>query len=121
LEFKNIFSKEIAALLLRDHHYLFYRLRIKIETSESLDAMIWFQDEIDIYPCDLFEEINYSLKDCEFAKIDLFFQKYLEMGFLEENVTIPNFFEFYSSIVLYAESENFIYKHQSRLSSLGKF
>jgi hypothetical protein len=97
LHFKNTFSKEIAALLIRDHNYLFYRIKIKLETSESFDAMIWFLDEIDIYPCDLFEEIDYTLKDCEFAKIDLFLQKYLEMGFLEEKVRPPHDFGIFHS------------------------
>jgi hypothetical protein len=120
LQNKITFSKEIAGLLLKHHNYLFYRFRIKLETSESLDAMIWFLDEIDIYPCDFFEEIDYELKDCEFAKIDLFFQKYLEMRFLEEKVRPPHEFEFYFT-AFDIDSENFIYKHQSRLISLVKF
>jgi hypothetical protein len=120
LKFGDNFSKEIAALLLRDYNYLLYRFKIKLETSESFDAMIWFLDEIDIYPCDLFEDINYGIKDSEFAKIDLFFQKYLEMGFLKEKVSHPNDFEF-NSTAFDIKSENFIYKHKSRLSFFVKF
>jgi hypothetical protein len=119
LQIKNTFSKEIAALLIRDHNYLYYRLAIKLDTSKSYDAMIWFLNEIDIYPCDFFEEIDYELKDCEFAKIDLFFQKYLEMGFLDEKVRHSKERR-HSRSAFDIESDNFIYKHQSRFSSLVK-
>jgi hypothetical protein len=65
-------------------------------------------------------KIYYSLKNCEFAKIDLSLQKYIEMGFLEEKVIFPDDFEF-KSTVFDIDSDNFIYKHQSRLSSFVKF